>query len=116
MMDIININTNSISDKAIVASIGEFIKYHRLNQNKSQQQLAEEAGINRSTLVQLEKGNQANIITFVQLLRSLNLLHIFQQFKVQSQPSPIQLAELEQKKRKRASKKNKSPKKNKSDW
>lgn len=120
MTDNANISINSMSDNAIVETISNFIKYHRLEQNKTQSQLATEAGINRSTLVEFEKGNRANMITFIQLLRALNLLHVIKQFEIQQQLSPIQLAELEQSKRKRASK-TKLPltqrmKKNKSNW
>lgn len=119
-MDNSNISINFMSDNAIVETISNFIKHHRLEQNKTQSQLATEAGINRSTLVEFEKGKRANMITFIQLLRALNLLHVIKQFEIQQQLSPIQLAELEQSKRKRASK-TKLPltqrmKKNKSNW
>ncbi len=114
MMD--NANINSISDNGIVANMGSFIKHHRLEQNKTQRQLAEEAGINRTTLVEFEKGTGSNIITLIQLLRALNLLHVLEKFKVDTQVSPIQLAEMEQAKRKRASRSKTIRNKNKSDW
>lgn len=107
---------SAMSDSGIVKIIGAFIRHHRLEQNKTQAQLAEEAGINRSTLVEFEKGMRANIITFIQLLRALNLLYVLKQFQVQMQISPIQLAKLEQSKRKRASGTKKATKKNRSDW
>ena len=116
MTDNNDININAMSDNAIVETISAFIKHHRLEQNKTQSQLADEAGINRSTMVEFEKGQRANMITFIQLLRALNLLHVLKQFEIQQQLSPIQLAELEQSKRKRASKNIQSTKKPKSDW
>lgn len=116
MMDITNMKHDSKSDNAIVETIGGFIKHHRLEQNKTQSQLALEAGINRSTLSEFEKGQRANIITFIQLLRALNLLYVIDQFKVQQELSPIQLAELAQEKRIRASKPNKAHAKAKSNW
>ena len=116
MIDNANISTNAQSDDAIVNTIGAFIKHHRLEQNKTQSQLAEEAGINRSTLVEFEKGKRSNIITFIQLLRVLNLLHIIEQFKISQQISPIQLAEMQQSTRKRAAKTKKRKIKTKSDW
>jgi len=113
-------NIKISSDTAIVNNLGAYIKHHRLEQNKSQQQLAEEAGINRSTLVEFEKGMRANLLTFIQLLRALNLLEVLDHFNVTPQISPIQLAELERKKRRRASKTKSSVKpmvkKKKSDW
>lgn len=111
-----NIKWNSMSDKALVETIGAFIKHHRLEQNKTQSQLAEEAGINRSTLVKFEQGINSTLITFIQLLRALNILHVLQRFQIEQQLSPIQLAELEQAKRKRASKAQKKDKKPKSNW
>ena len=83
---------------------------------KSQSQLAEEAGINRSTLSEIEKGKRFNVITLIQLLRALNLLDVLQQFQAQQQLSPIRLAKLEQAKRKRAAKKKETGQKPKSDW
>jgi DNA-binding XRE family transcriptional regulator len=110
-------NIFNLSDAAIVELIGAFIKHHRLEQNKTQSQLAWEAGINRSTLVEFEKGGSGNLMTFIQLLRALNQLHVLNQFEVHLQLSPIQMAELELKQRKRASKAKKTGNKPAStDW
>ena len=48
MMDISDIIWQSMSDGAIIKNIGSFIKHHRLEQNKTQAQLAFEAGITQS--------------------------------------------------------------------
>jgi transcriptional regulator with XRE-family HTH domain len=105
-----------MSDTAILNVLGEFIKHNRLEQNKTQSQLAEEAGINRSTLSEFEQGKRSNTLTLIQLLRALNQLNILEPFQIQKQLSPIQLAKLEQKQRKRASKINKPDKKTETDW
>jgi transcriptional regulator with XRE-family HTH domain len=106
----------TLSDAAIVAEMGAFVKHHRLALNKTQSQLAEEAGVSRSTIVDFENGMRANIITLVQLLRALRQMHVLNEFKVKIQPSPIQLAEMDLSKRKRASKSKVKSKKRKSDW
>jgi transcriptional regulator with XRE-family HTH domain len=111
-----NIKWSSYSDQSLVEILGEFVKHHRLEQNKSQAQLAEEAGINRSTLIEIEKGKPSTIMTLIRLLRVLNLLHMLEPFQIIPQVSPIQLAELEQSKRKRASKTKKTTGKRKSEW
>lgn len=116
MTEISNILTYSMNDNAIIDIFSNYIKHHRILQNKTQSQLAEEAGVNRSTIVEFEKGKRCNMITFVQLLRALNLLHILENFKITREISPMLLAEQEQKYRKRASKQNKTTTKAKSDW
>ena len=105
MSDMDNNIWKARSDTAIIVNIGSFIRHHRLKQNKSQGQLAEEAGIHRTTLVEFEKGTRANILTFIQLLRALVLLHILEVFSEQYQISPLHLAKLQHSKRERASKK-----------
>jgi len=92
------------SDIALQAVIGQFIREIRLQQNKNQQQVANAAGINRSTLSQIENGSGGTILSLLQILRVLDQLHFLDFFQVQPKLSPIQLAKLEQKKRRRASK------------
>ena len=47
MTDISYKNWNSMSDQALVAQIGAFIKHQRMEQNKTQDVLASAAGISR---------------------------------------------------------------------
>ena len=103
-MDKTNINNTGMSDNAIAQRLGLFIKHHRLDQNKTQSQLAKEAGMNRSTVFEFEHGRGGNLVSFIQLLRSLNQLSLLEQFEITQQISPLQLAEMEHAKRKRASK------------
>lgn len=116
MTDISYNNTSSQSDDAILRRIGEYIRQQRLDQNKTQSVLALEAGISRSTLSELEHGRRSNLLTLVQVLRSLKLIHVLDIFNSQEQFSPLQLAKLEQEKRQRASKTGKSDDKPLSDW
>lgn len=121
-MDISSNNWLAMSDSALVETIGAFVKHHRLLQNKTQQQLATEAGINRSTITQIEKGEKITLQSLLQVLRVLNLLYIMDVFKIQEQISPLQLAKLEQNKRKRArnnlssNRREDSNNDNKADW
>ncbi len=116
MTEIANIYQIAQSDSALVNKIGLFIMQRRLEQNKTQSLLAEEVGINRSTLIELEKGKGSSLITLIQLLRALDQLHILTEFEIPLQISPIQLAEQELKKRKRASKTRSTETKPESDW
>ncbi len=104
-----------MSDPAILEVLGNFIQKTRLSKNKTQQAISEIAGINRSTLVQIEKGNGSTLLSFVQVLRALEQLHLLETFEVKQEISPLQLAKIEMKKRLRARQKT-SSNKPKSDW
>lgn len=93
---------NSMSDKALIKMIGEFIQHHRLNQNKPQSDIAKAANISRSTLSLLERGEKVTLSSLIQVLRVLDLLHIMDVFKVNNQISPIEYAKLQKNKRSRA--------------
>ncbi len=105
MTEISYINWNSMSDQALVGQIAAFVKHHRLEQNKSQEELATAAGISRSTLSLLERGETVTLATLIQVLRILDQLHIMEAFTVQQRISPLALAKIERNKRKRAGKK-----------
>ena len=90
------------SDKALTGQIGNFIKHHRLQQNKTQEEVACAAGISRSTLSLLERGESVTVPTLIQVLRVLDQLQIMNAFFIEKQISPIMLAKMEEKKRKRA--------------
>lgn len=94
-------NWHAMSDKALEKMIGSFIKHHRIKQNKTQRDLATEAGISRSTLSLLERGQTVTLSTFIKVMRLLDQLHIFDFFNIQQSLSPLALAKLEQAKRKR---------------
>jgi len=98
-----SIDWYSMSDSALLELIGLYIKDCRLKQNKTQQQVAESAGINRSTVVLLEKGSGGTLSSLIQVLRALQQLHILEIFKVEQTLSPLQIAKLEKNKRQRAS-------------
>jgi transcriptional regulator with XRE-family HTH domain len=93
---------SELSDNASLTMIGQFIQETRVQQNKNQKQVADAAGINRSTLSQIENGGGGTMLSMLQILRVLDQLHFLDYFQVQPKASPIQLAKLEQKKRKRA--------------
>jgi transcriptional regulator with XRE-family HTH domain len=92
----------SLSDKALAAHIGAFVKHHRMEQNKTQGKLASEAGISRSTLSLMERGETVTLATLLQVLRVLDQLQIMNAFTVSESPSPLIMAKLQKKKRRRA--------------
>ena len=114
-MENANYNWVSMSDKAIISTIGRYVKQQRLLQNKTQAKIAEVAGVNRWTVSQLEKGEAVSLISLLQILRALDLLHVLDHFKIETQLSPLELAKLEKKKRQRARSKDDN-KQNESEW
>ena len=109
-------NWYAMSDAALIETIGSFIKDYRLQQNKTQQELAQTVGINRSTLRQIENGAGGTLLSIIQLLRSLDKLEILEIFKTVKETSPLQLAKAEQNKRQRVRSKNTPNKSTKTDW
>lgn len=92
-----------MSDKALSEHLGDFIKHHRMDQNKTQNALANAAGISRSTLSLLERGESVTLATLIQVLRVLDQLNVMEAFSIQQTISPLVLAKMEREKRKRAS-------------
>jgi len=88
---------NQLSDITILKKLGDFIKHHRLDQNKSQDQLSKEAGISRSTLSLLERGEKVNLITLIQVLRVLDQLQWLEAFEIKKTISPIDYIKLQKK-------------------
>lgn len=112
----ISYNWRMMSDDALIELIGKYIRHQRLVQNKSQKEIASNAGVSRSTLSLLESGEKITMSSFLKVMRELDLLHLLEVFKIQETLSPIALAKLEKEKRQRASKSASKPKKQDSEW
>lgn len=97
-MEKANIQVYSKSDLQYIKQIGDFIKKTRLAQKRTQQELADDAGVNRGTLVQIEKGNPVGLLTFIQLLRALKKLELLGHFEYREELSPLKMAALQEKK------------------
>ena len=95
-------NWVAMSDDALAKQIGAFIKHCRLEQNKTQGFVAESAGISRSTLSLLERGESVTLATFIQVMRVLKQLQVMDAFVVKQQISPLALAKAEKEQRIRA--------------
>ncbi len=91
-----------MSDLALARRIGAFVKHYRIQQNKTQEELAHAAGISRSTLSLLERGDTINLATLIQVLRALDQLQVLAAFSIPAAISPLALAKKEKENRKRA--------------
>ena len=105
-----------MSDRAILKEIGRRLKRKRLNRNLSQQKLADKAGINRTTVQAIEAGTPSGTLTLIGLLRALEALDELNSFLPDPGLSPLQLAKMKGKERRRASRQIKNNKKGESDW
>lgn len=65
-------DTNT-TDQAILKEIGERVAMIRLNQNFTQANLAEQAGVSKRTVERLEAGESVQVTSLIRLLRSLGL-------------------------------------------
>ena len=70
----------SMSDKALAEYIGAFVRHHRMEQNITQDELSAAAGISRSTLSLLERGETVTVTTLLQVLRVLDQLQVLSVF------------------------------------
>ena len=94
----------SMSDPAIVTELCKSLKQIRLQQNLTQEQLAEKAGLSRSAISEMENGKTAvSLITIIQVLRALQQLHLLDNWSAGANVSPLQVAKYAAKDRLRAS-------------
>lgn len=94
----------SLSDPEILVEFGTRIRLARIEKNLTQQMLAERSGLNRSTIRDLENGSSVNLMSLMQLFRSLELLERLDLLLPGSTQSPV-LAKLQsERKRVRPSK------------
>lgn len=94
--------SDNLSAKVIVEQLGERLKQARLNQNITQEAIADRIGVSRRTIINAEKG-QATLETFVAIMQVLDLTNQLNLFLPAQAISPIQLAKLQGSKRQRAS-------------
>lgn len=107
----------SMSDPAIVKELCGILKQVRLQQNTTQKQLAEKAGLSRSAISKMETGKSAvEMLTVIQVLRALQQLHLLENWMVTATVSPLLVAKLTAKGRLRASGTNANNNKEESGW
>lgn len=81
-----------MTNEALLQYVGKQMQQMRINAQLSQQQLAERAGVSRSTVTQVENGRGMKMESVVALLRVLNKLEILNNFETQALVSPLMIA------------------------
>lgn len=92
----------AMTDKAIIKEIGRRLKSIRLRKNMTQKEVAVATGLSLNAVQTAEKG-VSKMMTYVKILRVLNALDNLENFLPEVKISPLALAKMEGKKRKRAS-------------
>lgn len=93
-----------MTDKAVLAELGERLARHRIQAGLTQAELARQAGVSKRTLERLEAGNSAQMVTWVRVSRALGLLPSLDQAVPELTESPLEIASGRGKPRQRASK------------
>ena len=93
----------AFTDTAIMERIGSYIKAKRLQLNQTQQQTADAAGVDRTTLLKMENGSGGNMLSFIQVMRAIGELELFKNFEVREKVSPLLLAKMMRQQKQRAS-------------
>jgi transcriptional regulator with XRE-family HTH domain len=85
------------TDEAVLREIGARLEQLRLARNRSQLQMAQDAGVGRATIQRIERGESVQLTSLVKLLRALGLLGELEAAIPAAVESPI--AELERRNR-----------------
>lgn len=102
--------TNDLSDQAVLKEIGYRIARYRLNQDKTQAALAQEAGVSNRTMARVEHGDSVQASSIIRILRALQLIENLDTLIPEPAVSPVQQLKMQGKQRQRASSKPAKPK------
>lgn len=92
----------AMTDGAIAKELGKRLKALRLRFNRTQINVAEDAGIALNAVKGAEQG-KSTLLTYIKILRVFNALDSLDSFLPQPEISPIQMAKIAARKRKIAS-------------
>lgn len=99
-------NYKILLNQDILSDLGKRLKQQRLNQNLSSAELANKSGVSIRTITGFERGEKnISLVNLIELLRALGLINNLSML-IPELPSvsPLELMEIEKKKRKRARK------------
>lgn len=89
---------------AILQTLGARLKEYRLRKNMQQAELAKFAGVNISTVVRIEKGQNIMIDSYLRIMRVLDMLDNLDEFIPEPPRSPLLMKKLLGKKKQRIKK------------
>ena len=92
-----------LTDGAILAGIGERIAHRRIEQQFTQADLAQQAGVAKRTVERIEAGASAQMSSIIRIFRVLDLLQNLDRMLPETGPGPMELLKRKGKVRQRAS-------------
>ncbi len=92
-----------MTDDAILAEIGNRISRHRIDEQLTQADLAEQAGVSKRTVERVEAGASVQFTTVIRILRVLDLLQGLDRMISEPPLRPMDLLKHKGKVRQRAS-------------
>jgi transcriptional regulator with XRE-family HTH domain len=95
-------NIYRLSNRQIALQTGKALQRKRINNQLTQKNVADHAGVKPITVVRAEKGNNISFYTFIALLRATEKLDILQSLLQEEEDiSPALLFKLQQKNKQR---------------
>jgi transcriptional regulator with XRE-family HTH domain len=91
-----------LTDRAILEELGTRLERRRVDANRTQAELAEEAGISKRTLERIEAGDSTDFALLIRVLRALGLMEGLESMIPDLPQSPITLLKARGRDRKRA--------------
>ncbi len=93
---------SALTDDAVLVELGARLARTRLDRNLSQLQLADEAGVGRSVVQSIERGEPVVVTSLIRVLRALGLVEALNRLVPEPTPAPIELLKLQGRQRQRA--------------
>jgi len=94
-------NFHAMTDSAITMEVGRRIEQLRLEQNRTQQEVADAVGLSRISYAQLEKG-KSKFVNIIAVLRTLDRLDLIGNFIPETTFSPMERLKMQGRQRQRA--------------
>jgi len=108
-MDISKLNT----DSTILEELGNRLARIRIQNNLTQADLAQEAGISKPTLERVEAGRDAQVSSLIRILRALDMIDVLDKTIPAAKASPMERLRTKGRERKRVSPSSKKTKESK---
>lgn len=92
-----------MTDHAVLEEMGKRLMRRRLDLQLTQAMLADQAGVSKRTVERIEAGAVVQTLSFIRILRVLDLARGIDRLIPETGPRPMDLLKLRGKERKRAS-------------